>query len=132
MVKRSKQQKLIYYTNPRFYEKVITELKETEEKVALLLKMDIRSRNDDTRLITEYWRKINGIRALILPLRSEQRVLMTAAETITRTRRKLAEFARKNINECPDLDYLLPIDEEVIEKRNIKEAAIRDWAITGG
>lgn len=117
MVNRTLKQKLMYYSNPRFFEKEWAKLEDTEEKVAYLLLHKKNCRNDDTYLITEFWRVFNGHKAVILPLIPEQRVTLTNAESITRCRRKLQQLARKN----PDLSYMLPDSEEVIEKRQMKE-----------
>lgn len=128
-MKRTKQQKLIYYTNPRFYDKVISDLEDVEEKVASLLYHSEKCRNDDTILITEFWRRINGIKAILLPLQPEQRKILTSAESIRRTRQKLARFAKKHITEYPNLQFLLPTELEIIEKRDIKECAVREYVL---
>lgn len=120
MTRRTKQQKLIYYTNPRFYEKVLSQLQETEEKVCWLLAKDERLRNSDLYLITEYWRQVDDIRAVILPLHEVHHNMLAMPNTITRVRRHLQN----------DLGLWPPTDPEVIQKRAIKEQVIRDWIIT--
>lgn len=121
---RTNKQKLIYYSNPNFYKKKLEQLHEIEEKVAWLLANDIQCRNDDLFLITEFWRIFDGFKAILLPLSTEQRQYMTNFESIRRTRQKLQELAK---NEA-EMVFLLPTDEEVIEKRIVSEMAYCDYS----
>jgi hypothetical protein len=120
MIKRTIQQKILYYTNPRFYHKLISELGEVEERIVWMMRRDERYRNSDTLLVLDYQHYFNGFKAILLPSGTQN---LTNFETITRKRRELQQLARKH----KELSFLLPTDPEVIEKRRFKEKVYRDY-----
>lgn len=115
MVRRNKQQKLLYYVRPKFYDKLLNELEEVEEKVCWLLAKYKHFRNCDTCLLFYYWREVENWNCLIVENIIHR---LTAAETITRVRRYIQN----------DLHLWLPTDSEVILKRDIKKNVMCDWA----
>lgn len=122
MTKRTRQQKLLYYTSPRFYQKVLNQLEEVEEKVCFLLAKDEHFRNCDNCLLFHYWQNVDNIYTHLLFRFKDERHKCTSAETITRCRRYIQNT----------LGLWLPTDPEVIKRRKIKELAIREWVITKG
>jgi len=114
MVRRNKQQKLLYYTRPHFYNKLLAQLDEIEEKVCWLLAKHEHFRNCDKCLIFHYWKEVDEWNRLTL--RQDIHAL-TSPESIIRIRRHLQN----------DLDLWIPTDQEVIKARKIKEEGIKSW-----
>jgi len=73
-----------------------------------------RARNNDLWLLLQYWQKKQYIKVFI-PF--EKIGEMTAAESITRARRKIQNTEGK----------LLPTDPQVLIKRKIKEEALKEY-----
>ena len=116
-MKRTKQQKLIYYEDPRFYEKTVSQLEEIEERVVWLMKWDDHNRNCDTCLIFSYWNRFSPVMTRILFSVESERHKLTAIESITRARRIIQNT----------LELWPPTDPDVIKKRRIREEAIKEW-----
>ncbi len=116
MIKRTKQQKLLYYTRPSFYHNVLQQLEDVEEKVCWLLSKYEKTRNSDMFLLMKFWNKAEYWNGLFI---EPYIYRITSAETITRVRRYLQNT----------LHLWIPTDEDVREKRAIKELAMKDWAI---
>jgi len=131
-MKRNKQQKLLFYTNPRTFEKKLQEMEEVEEQVAWLLQKDEHLRNNDNLLIWAFWNEVNkpilrGVCKDLIEFGEEiipyPVVHLVKAESITRCRRMLQNT----------LGLFLPTDTQVIEERKISEAAVKEWAeLEGG
>ena len=115
-MRRTKQQKLLYYTRPHFYQKVLSQLQEVEEKICWLLAKSEHFRNCDMCLMFYYWSHIDHWNSYQNPTTLHK---LTSAETITRCRRYIQNT----------LHLWVPTDPEVVEKRSIKESAIKEWFI---
>lgn len=115
-MKRTSEQKMMYYTNPNFYSKILAQMQDIEEKVAFLLAHDEQCRNDDWYLLGEYLRQVDGLKAILLPIRGEQRQFLTSFESIRRCRQKLQEMG-----------LFCATNDDVMEKRRIKESAIMEF-----
>ncbi|KKM65630.1 hypothetical protein LCGC14_1489370 [marine sediment metagenome] len=115
-MRRTKQQKLLYYTRPSFYHRVLLQLEDVEEKVCWLLAKYEKTRNSDMFLLMKFWNEAEQWNGMFI---EPYIYRITSAETITRIRRYLQNT----------LHLWMPTDEEVIEARSIKELAIKDWAI---
>jgi hypothetical protein len=116
-IRRTKKQKLLYYTNPRFYNKLFAELETTEERVCWLLAKDEHLRNCDNCLLFKFWREVDDWDGLTLRQSIHK---LTPAEDITRCRRRI----QNTYHLWP------PTDQEVISKRRIKEEVIKEWITT--
>jgi hypothetical protein len=114
-MKRTKQQKIFYYTHHKIYSKKLNELHTTEEKVIKLLKENPHYRNCDKCLIMAFWFLVDGYN-MQLDARTIHK--LTPAETITRCRRYIQN----------DLFLFLPTDDEVKERREISQEAVREWS----
>lgn len=114
-MRRTKQQKLMLYTRHHFYNKILSDMDQLEEKVCWLLAKHEHLRNCDNCLILKIWKDVDNWNGL--PYEQEVHRL-TSSDSITRVRRKLQEMG-----------LWIPTDEDVIKARRIKESAIRDWAI---
>lgn len=118
-MKRTTQQKLLYYTSEGFFKKTIMQLMEVEEKVAYLLKNFEDARNSDTFLVLKYWQVVDGRGAILL---NDDEIpyycgILQSPETIRRTRQKLQEIG------------LFPATITTKEVRTIKEDAFKTWAL---
>ena len=112
-MRRSKKDKLLYYSRPHFYEKCLSELEEVEERVVWLLAKHDKARNSDMFLLMKYWLNVNKWNGLFIEPYIH---LITNAETIIRKRRYIQNT----------LSLFLPTNPIVAEGRGIKEAAYRD------
>ena len=115
MVRRTKEEKQFYYLQPGVYTKTLEELKTAEERVMRLLSDNEEGRNNDTRLLFDYWKAFDG--------HKEGHVMvevfhLTAPETIVRVRRHIQN----------DLGFFPPTDPEVSKARGIRACAFKDWA----
>ena len=113
-MKRTREEKLFYYSQPGLYNKKIEELETAEEQVLHLLKHDPELRNDDTLLLFAYWRQIDGYKG---ELDQETLKGLTNFETIRRVRQKIQNEYYK----------FLPTKEDIIESRKICQKAIEAW-----
>lgn len=114
-MKRTKDQKKFYYSNPGLYHRKIQELEECEERVVWLLSKFPHYRDCDKCLIFGYWHLGDGFKGV---LSSEQIHNLTPAESITRARRAVQ-------NDC---GLFLPDDQKVIISRGIAAEAVRVWS----
>lgn len=114
-MRRTLQQKLMMYTRSSFYQKVISDLQDVEERVCLFLQKNEHHRNCDKCLIWDYWKEVDYL--TYLPNEHEIHNL-THPESIRRVRQRLQEMG-----------LWPPTDDDVIKKRKIKEQAMRDWAV---
>ena len=115
MAKRNNQQKLLYFTRPNFYNKVLEELNQLDEIICWLLMKHEHFRNCDKCLIWHVWEEVDKLQ--FMPDKDKKHSL-TSSESIRRVRQKLQE-----------LGLWIPTDPEVIKKRNIKKQAISDWVV---
>jgi len=111
------KQKQFKYSQPSFYLKTIEELKDAEERVAWLLKGNEHLRNCDICLVFEFWKAVDRLGPCEFD-HQETRHDLTMFETIRRVRQHIQN----------DIHIWPPTDEQVIEKRGIKQDAFRDWA----
>jgi len=117
-MRRSIKQKIFYYTHPKLYQMMISSLKKTEEKVIWILKHFPETRNSDNLLLFMYWDKCDGLDADNF-LDEAVITKLTPSESITRCRRNIQNT----------YGMFLPTEESVLEEREIKQEAVRDWAI---
>lgn len=82
--------------------------------VQTILQKDQRARNDDKWLIYRVWHHQLGQKDLYIPFDKLPQLL--TPETITRVRRKLNEQGKH-----------LPTDPQVIQKRRIRQQALRNY-----
>lgn len=116
-MKRTKQEKIFYYTQPGLYQRTIDQLENTEEKVIWILNYFEGCRDSDTALLYVYWLEVDKAHGKM----KQNLKNLTPAETITRCRRKIQNT----------LGLYLPVDPQVRIARKIKEDAFRDWARRG-
>jgi len=119
MIRRTKQEKIFYYTQPGFFKKKLDEFNQAEEKVTWLLGKYEELRNSDKLLLFYYWRLINNYQG---ELEDNDILNLTPGETITRVRRYIQN----------DLNLFLPTDEDVIRAREISALAVSEWARNQG
>lgn len=117
-MRRTRKQKLFYYSRPGLYRLTIEELKTVEERVLWLLRRRESFRNNDMSLIWGYWRIFDNLDTTKLDAESFKK--LTSPESIRRVRQKIQN----------DYGLWLPTTKEVLEARKIKESAVRDWAYT--
>jgi len=122
-MKRTKEEKVFYYTRPGLYLKKIEKLNDCEEKVVLLLAKSEHLRNCDKCLIFAYWKEADRFHMFTKWFLDESVLIekihtLTPAETITRVRRYIQN----------DLNLWLPTEKDVIESREINKDAVKEWA----
>jgi len=110
-MKRDKQQKMLFYTE-KVYRHKYMEMKGVEERVGWLLAHEHATRNSDKHLLFLYWNFYDGAKKL--DATTMQRI--TAAESITRARRKLQSIG------------LFPSSQIIKVGRTKSELAVRDYA----
>jgi len=115
-MRRTKQEKIFYYSQSGIYKKKLLELENTEQKVIWLLKYYPHLRDCDLCLIKYFHCQVDQWQGGLL---KEDIHSLTPEETITRCRRYIQNT----------LGLYLPTQEEVIEARKINEVAVRNWAI---
>ena len=111
---RTRQETIFYYTVFPFKRK-IDEMRQVTEKVAHILANYEFTRDSDQALIFQYWIEADKVTSPSM----QNRHLLTAAESITRARRKIQN----------DYNLYLPNSEEVRQLRKISEEAVKSWAI---
>lgn len=117
MIRRNKEQKIFYYSQPGIYRRKIMELETAEERVCWLFKNHEHLRNCTKCLIFHYWFLVDNLSS-ITELSPELLHQVTPAETITRAARHIQN----------DLGLWLPTDENELEARRINEFAVKEWA----
>ena len=116
-MRRTKAEKIFYYTQTGFYEKTLEKLASVEEKVVRILHLDMATRNSDLFLLFHYWVAFDKYRGQLIVRNLNPQ--LTSPETIRRVRQKI----QNNLGLFP------PTDPEVIKARGIKAQAFRDWAV---
>jgi len=116
MAKRTKKEKIFYYSMPGLYLRKIEELEIVEEKICWLFYKFPYLRNNDNLLIFKYWQMNDNYNGEL-----DDKIIadLTSPESIRRCRQKI-----QNV-----LGLFLPTDPKVINARKICEEAVRDWAI---
>jgi len=114
MIRRTIEQKKIYYSRPGLYRKKLEELESTEEKVIWLLNKYENLRNNDKLLIFAFWLHENKVSFDL-----DESIIKSLAspETIRRVRQKIQN----------EYNLYLPTDQEILESRDICEEAVKDW-----
>lgn len=100
----------------RVFFSTLLELKNTMDKVGMILLYYDDARNDDKILIYRYWDVVDrgkGHLRDILPS-------LTSPETIRRCRQKIQSDG-----------LLLPTRPGVLKRRRIRQEAFREWAVKG-
>jgi len=116
-MRRTKQQKIFYYTAPAIYRKKIAELETAEERICWLFSNNEHLRNCTKCLIFHYWHYADGFNGGKIDIATVHS--LTPAETITRAARHIQN----------DLGLWLPTDPSQIEARKISQDAVLEWAI---
>ena len=118
MVRRNKQQKLLYFTRPHFYKKIIAELESMQEKVCWLLAKHIETRNNDKLLVFKYWTDVDQV---LFTFASPPEIIKQLSNPYDIIRER--QIIQNQLHLWP------PTNPEVIECRQIKEAAVIDWVV---
>jgi hypothetical protein len=114
-MKRSKQEKIFYYTMPGLYAKKILELETCAERVCWLLEKNEHLRNCDKCLIIYYWKHVDALDNV-----SKDNIhSLTPSESIRRVRQHIQN----------DLGLWPPTEEKVLLARKINESAVQDWIL---
>lgn len=121
-MRRTRDQKLFYYTTDGFYKKKLMEMEEVEERVVRLLHTYPQLRNSDKLLVFYYWGLLDRYDGKV----DDETIFgLTNAETIRRVRQKVQSLGKNG------LGLYLPTDPEVRKKRGIAELAVKDWSLGG-
>lgn len=115
-MKRTKQEKIFYYTMAGLYLKIINTLETLEEKICWLLKRYPKLRNSDRLLVFYYWIIADKFKGELV---DETILKLTPAESITRIRRLIQN----------ELNLFLPTEPTVREARDIAEKTWTEWII---
>ena len=116
-MRRTMDEKIFYFLKPGLYSRTVKELETVEEKVCWLLEKFEKLRNKDRLLIFYYWNMVDGYTG---ELKESVIMNLTSSETVRRVRAKIQN----------KYNLFLPTDDDVVLARNIKQDAVRDWAVS--
>lgn len=118
MTKRTHEQKLLYYTRPHFYKKILADLDMMEEKVCWLLGKYEKLRNNDKLLVFKYWTEVDQV---LFTFASPHEIINQVSNPYDIIRQR--QIIQNQLN------LWQPTDPDVVECRQIKEAAMLEWVI---
>jgi len=114
-IKRTKNQKIYYYTQNYIYQQKINNLITCEERVVWLLSKYPHLRDCDKCLVIYYWKHVDNLDIV----NRDNIHALTSSETIRRVRQHIQN----------ELGLFLPTETKVILARSIGESAVREWNI---